>query len=161
MSHARIFNPRKLWLAWYAFQFATRLVTASQPHAPTCYHLDGSPYSDVDEILPDGTIRKWVSCNPDQAISHYCYSVDLYLDNGLCMDFGSPGDRLLTLQGCTDAAWREPCLQYFAKHRYDTLGADGRVLIWVCSYDSGGEYCVGIRIAATGFINASNAGSMG
>ena len=59
------------------------------------------------------------------------------------MDFGPPADRLLALQGCTDAAWREPCPQYFAEHRYDAPGADVRVLIWVCSYDIEGEYCVG------------------
>ena len=138
MSRILTFGSRKFCVAWFVLQFT--IIRASQ--IPICYHLDGSPYPNDDEVLPDGSIHKSVSCNPDQPISGCCNAHDLCLDNGLCMDFG-PGDRVLVLQGCTDAAWRPPCPQYFAENRHDIPGADNRVILWLCSYDNDGEYCVG------------------
>ncbi|KAF2805808.1 uncharacterized protein BDZ99DRAFT_466165 [Mytilinidion resinicola] len=133
------FDLMKLWIASCALQLTS--VPASLPQ--TCYRLDSSPYPDDRVPYLNGSIPRWVSCNPDQAISHCCQAFDLCLDNGLCRGFQAGGDQVLELEGCTDAAWRPPCPQYFADSRYGTLGADVRVLIWACSYDSDGEYCVG------------------
>ncbi|KAF2234823.1 hypothetical protein EV356DRAFT_135913 [Viridothelium virens] len=135
-------ESRKLWLIWTVLQ----LVAVCISESPTCYHLDGTPFPNDGTPLPGGNLNKWVPCNPDHNISHCCNGVDLCLDNGLCMDFGPAGgvgDRLFTLQGCTDPNWGPPCPQYFAEDPNKVPGADGRVLLWACSYDSGGEYCVG------------------
>ena len=62
------------------------------------------------------------------------------------MDFGPAGgvsDRTFMFQGYSDPSWGPPCPQYFAEDPNKVPGADGRVLLWVCSFDSGGEYCVG------------------
>jgi hypothetical protein len=138
----RVLDPWKFWVAWCVLQRPIIRVSQSQ----TCYRLDGSPLPHDNVPHPDGTINSWVSCNPDQATSHCCNSIDLCLDNGLCMNFGSSGnrsDRLFTLQGCTDAAWRPPCSQYFAENRFDTPGAGDRPILYLCSWDNEGEYCVG------------------
>ncbi|KAI1631492.1 hypothetical protein F4809DRAFT_657898 [Biscogniauxia mediterranea] len=63
-----------------------------------CYSRDGS------------LMAFWVPCNSTDGIGFCCSSGDFCLSNGLCL--GGQFDQGWSVQGCTDRAWRVPCVDW-------------------------------------------------
>ncbi|KAI0601105.1 hypothetical protein F4775DRAFT_589796 [Biscogniauxia sp. FL1348] len=63
-----------------------------------CYSRDGS------------LMAYWEPCNSTDEIGFCCSSEDFCLSNGLCL--GGQFDQGWSVQGCTDRAWRVPCVDW-------------------------------------------------
>lgn len=66
----------------------------------TCYNVLGREA----DLIP---------CNPDDDISPCCSENDYCLSNGLCLD--ATANNLMSIQGCTDSVWRNPCPWIYCK----------------------------------------------
>ena len=96
-SNIELFVPP--WLkansANFEMRFRLFVLFIAPAWAATCY-------------LPNGTSSDAIPCTNDE-VTHCCNSGDYCLSNGLCFNAG--GNNMMSVQGCTDKNWPQPCLK--------------------------------------------------
>ncbi|KAF2009898.1 hypothetical protein BU24DRAFT_496728 [Aaosphaeria arxii CBS 175.79] len=113
--------------------FSSRIVSAAEQK---CYGLNGQPQEEGFGPCKTGT-RHSGCC----AINRPAGSVDICLDNGLCMATGEGYMGTIWQSGCTDPTGQDPACPKLCPDVRDNFGGLKKVFAWNIQTCDFGKYC--------------------